>query len=441
MLCWSVFEIREKPQLVDKVLLIGAYFDRREEVDAASLLEELRELVTTLGLPIADAILVRVSEGNARYLMGKGKAKELIDLAKSLDCDCIIFDNPLTPVQQRIWEEESGMAVIDREEVILDIFNMRAKTREARLQVDLARMTYSLPRLSRMWGHLDRQGGGGGGGSSPAARGEGESQLEIDRRLARKRIDIAKRELIEVKTQRETQRKERMRDPMPHGAIVGYTNAGKSTLLNALTGADVLAENKLFATLDTTTRKLQLPDGQQLLVTDTVGFIRKLPHRLVESFKATLEEATMADFLIHVIDASSLRAREFYGTTMTVLNELGADTKKMLVVLNKIDLVPDQTKLQELASHFHNPVLLSLHTGEGMDDLMHKLSVMLLDKAVRLQLRLPQARMDLVALIHREGKLISQEYEGNDLLITTTVPKRWESKFTPYRVDEAVVAS
>ncbi len=436
-----MFEIREKPQLVEKVLLIGAYFDRREEVDAASLLEELRELVTTLGLPIADAILVRVSEGNARYLMGKGKAKELIDLAKSLGCDCIIFDNPLTPVQQRIWEEDSGMAVIDREEVILDIFNMRAKTREARLQVDLARMTYSLPRLSRMWGHLDRQGGGGGGGSSPAARGEGESQLEIDRRLARKRIDIAKRELIEVKTRRETQRKERMRDPMPHGAIVGYTNAGKSTLLNALTGADVLAENKLFATLDTTTRKLQLPDGQQLLVTDTVGFIRKLPHRLVESFKATLEEATMADFLIHVIDASGPRALEFYETTMAVLNELGADTKKMLVVLNKIDLVPDQTKLQELTSHFHNPVLLSLRTGEGMDNLMHKLSVMLLDKAVRLQLRLPQARMDLVALIHREGKLISQEYDDNDLLITTTVPKRWESKFTPYRVDEAGVAS
>ncbi len=439
MLCCGVFEIREKPQLVERVLLIGAYFDRREEQDAQSLLDELRELVTTLGLPIADCVLVRVSEGNARYLMGKGKAKEMMDLAKSLECDCIIFDNPLTPVQQRIWEEDSGMAVIDREEVILDIFNMRAKTREARLQVDLARMTYSLPRLARMWSHLDRQGGGGGGGSSPAARGEGESQLEIDRRLARRRIDLAKRELEEVKTQRETQRKERLRVPLPHGAIVGYTNAGKSTLLNSITGATVLAEDKLFATLDTTTRKLQLPDGQQLLVTDTVGFIRKLPHRLVESFKATLEEATVADFLIHVIDANGPRALEFYETTMSVLKELGADDKKMLVVLNKIDLVTDKAKLAELAAHFHHPVLLSLHTGEGMDELRNRLSVMLLDKAVRLNLRLPQSRMDLVALIHREGKLISQEYEGNDMLIATTVPKRLEAKFAPFMLEEVGV--
>lgn len=431
-----MFEIREKPQLVEKVLLIGAYFDRRDELDAASLLEELRELVTTLGLPIAESCLIRVTEGNARYLMGKGKAKEMIDRARELGCDCIIFDNPLTPVQQRIWEADSGMAVIDREEVILDIFNMRAKTREARLQVDLARMTYSLPRLARMWGHLDRQGGGGGGGSSPAARGEGESQLEIDRRLARRRIDLAKRELAEVKTQRETQRKERLRVPLPHGAIVGYTNAGKSTLLNSITGADVLAEDKLFATLDTTTRKLQLPDGQQLLVTDTVGFIRKLPHRLVESFKATLEEATVADFLIHVIDASGPRALEFYETTMSVLKELGADAKKMLVVLNKVDLVTDVTKLNELAAHFHHPVLLSLRTGQGMDELRNRLSVMILDKAVRLNLRLPQARMDLVALIHREGKLISQDYEGNDMLITTTIPRRLEAKFKDYVLEE-----
>ncbi len=427
-----MFEIQEKPLLVERTLLIGAYFDRREQEDASSLLEELRELVTTLGLPIADCMLVRATERNARTLLGKGKCAELIEHAKALGCDCIIFDNELSPGQQRAWEKDSGLAVIDREEVILDIFNMRAKTAEARLQVDLARMQYSLPRLARMWSHLDRQGGGGGGGSSPAARGEGESQLEIDRRLARRRIDIVKRELAEVKTQRSTQRKERMRIPIPHGAIVGYTNAGKSTLLNSLTGATVLAEDKLFATLDTTTRKLQLPDGQQLLVTDTVGFIRKLPHRLVESFKATLEEATVADFLIHVLDASGPRALEFFQTTMEVLKELGTDDRKMMVVLNKIDLVPDKARLQELASHFHNPVLMSLHTGEGMEEFRHQLSVMLLDKAVRLNVRLPQSRMDLVALIHREGKLISQDYDGNDVLVTMTVPKRLEVKFAPF---------
>lgn len=433
MLSCNVFEIQEKPLLVERTLLIGAYFDRREQEDAASLLEELRELVTTLGLPIVDCMLVRATEHNARTLLGKGKCAELIEHAQALRCDCIIFDNQLTPGQQRAWEKDSGLAVIDREEVILDIFNMRAKTAEARLQVALARMQYSLPRLARMWTHLDRQGGGGGGGSSPAARGEGETQLEVDRRLARRKIDLVKRELAEVKTQRSTQRKERLRVPLPHGAIVGYTNAGKSTLLNLLTGATVLAEDKLFATLDTTTRKLQLPDGQQLLLTDTVGFIRKLPHRLVESFKATLEEATMADFLIHVIDASGPRALEFYQTTMDVLKELNpAEPQKMIVVLNKIDLVPDPTRLAELAAHFHNPVLMSLLTGAGVEEFRHQLSFMLLDKALRLNLRLPQSRMDLVALIHREGKLISQDYEENDMLITMTVPKRLEAKFTPF---------
>ncbi|MBP7951278.1 MAG: GTPase HflX [Verrucomicrobiales bacterium] len=431
-----MFEIRDKPRMVEKALLIGVHFDRREQEEAASLLVELRELVETLGLGIADAVLVRAAEGNARYLMGKGKAQELILLARNLGCDCIVFDNELTPVQQRIWETEAGVAVIDREEVILDIFAMRAKTREARLQVELARMQYSLPRLTRMWGHLDRQGGAGGSGAG-AARGEGESQLEIDRRLARKRIDVVKRELETVRTQRSTQRKERVRVPLPHGAIVGYTNAGKSTLLNRITGADVLAEDRLFATLDTTTRKLQLPDGQQLLVTDTVGFIRRLPHRLVESFKATLEEAGLADFLIHVLDASLPKVKDFFNTTMAVLEELGAAEKNMLIVLNKIDLVPDRTRRMDLAAQFHNPVLVSLHTGEGMEDFLHRLGMMILDKAVRLNLRIPQSRMDLVALIHREGKLISQEYDGNDLVVTTTIPRRLEAKFADFSISTA----
>lgn len=430
-----VFEIREKPQMIERALLIGAYFDKREQEEASSLLEELRELVGTLGVGMAEVMLVRVAEGNLRYLLGKGKARELMDHAKVLGCDSIIFDNELSPAQQRAWEEESGLLVIDREEVILDIFAMRAKTREATLQVDLARMQYSLPRLARMWGHLDRQGGGGAGGSGGgggAERGEGESQLEIDRRLARRRIDSVKRELEEVRTQRSTQRKERMRVPVPHAAIVGYTNAGKSTLLNKITGAQVLAEDKLFATLDTTTRKVQLPDGQQMLLTDTVGFIRRLPHRLVESFKATLEEATLADFLIHVLDASQAKVHEYFETTMAVLKELGAADKKMLVVLNKVDLVPDPARRRELAALFHQPVMVSLHTGEGMDTFLHRLSEFLLDRAAKLSLRIPQARMDLVALIHREGKIISQEYEGNDLLVTTIIPRRLEGRFAEF---------
>jgi GTPase len=238
-----------------------------------------------------------------------------------------------------------------------------------------------------------------------------------------------------VRTQRTTQRKERMRVPMPHGAIVGYTNAGKSTLLNKLTDAAVLAEDKLFATLDTTTRKLALPDGQQMLMTDTVGFIRRLPTRLVESFKATLEEATLADFLIHVLDASSPELKKYYDTTMEVLHELGIEEdRKMLVLLNKIDLVPDPARRAELRQLFPDAVLLSIHTGEGMEELQNELAVLMLDKAVKLVLRLPQTRMDLVALIHREGKVISMDYEDNDMLVQTTIPRRLEGKFEEFIV-------
>ena len=426
-----MFEIRDKPKMVEKALLIGACFDKRQQEEAASLLEELRELVDTLGIPISESILVNVKESNRKYLTGSGKCKELTDHAKATGCDVIIFDNQLAPMQQRAWEKEGGVTVIDREEVILDIFAMRARTAEARLQVDLARQQYALPRLARMWGHLDRQGGGGGSGSAGAARGEGESQLETDRRLARKRIDTLKRQIEEVKQQRVTQRKERQRVPVPQAAIVGYTNAGKSTLLNSLTGAGVLAEDKLFATLDPTTRKVQLPDGQQMLLTDTVGFIRALPHRLVESFKATLEEAVVADFLIHVLDASQERVFQFYQTTMEVLKELKAHEKRMLIVLNKIDLVPLEQR-PRIAAHFDKPVCVSLQTGEGVDDLLLRLSEMMLDRTVRLKLRLPQSEFGLMSVIHQQGKLLRQEYEDNDVLIDTIIPKRFEPQFAAF---------
>jgi GTPase len=426
-----MFEIREKPKMVEKALLIGAYFDKREREESGSLLEELRELVNTLGIPVSESMLVHVKDSNRKFLTGSGKAKELTDYAKATGCDVIVFDNQLAPMQQRAWETLGGVTVIDREEVILDIFAMRARTAEARLQVDLARQQYALPRLARMWGHLDRQGGGGGSGSAGAARGEGESQLEVDRRLARKRIDTLKRQIDDIKQVRLTQRKERQRMPVPQAAIVGYTNAGKSTLLNTLTGADVLAEDKLFATLDPTTRKVQLPDGQQLLLTDTVGFIRALPHRLVESFKATLEEAVVADFLIHVLDASQERVFQFYQTTMDVLKELNAHEKRMLVVLNKIDLVP-AVQRSPIAAHFDNPVCVSLRTGEGVDTLLLRLSDLMLDRTVRLKLRLPQSEFGLMSVIHNQGKLLSQDYDGNDVLIETILPKRFESLFSAF---------
>lgn len=432
-----MFEVREKPQKVESALLIGVYSDKAETDLATSLLEELGELVRTLDIGIADSQLVKVRGNHPGHLMGKGKMAEMIDLAKQLGCDCIIFDNEMTPGQQRNWETACDILVIDRQEVILDIFSMRARTREATLQVQLARMQYALPRMARMWDHLDRQGGGKGGGKggAGAARGEGEKQIEVDRRLARKRIDKVKEELATVRKQRETQRKERERTPMPHAAIVGYTNAGKSSLLNKLTESEVLAEDKLFATLDTTTRKLELADGQTTLVTDTVGFVRRLPHGLVESFKATLEEAVLADFLVHVIDASSPDLYDHHQTTLEVLAELGADEKRMLLAINKIDLI-DADRRHELATHFPEAVFVSVATGDGLELLVDRMGEMLMDRVVRNNLKIPQARQDLVALLHREGKVLATDYEGNDVLLTATYPKRFLANFAEFVMAE-----
>ena len=429
-----MFDIQEKPNVVERAFLIGAYFDRREAQTAADLMAELKELVATLGIGIVGVELAFVRETTPRYLLGTGKTAELIEQAKQLQADCIIFDNELTPAQQRAWEADAKLSVIDRHEVILDIFNMRARTKEARLQVELARLEYSIPRLTRMWAHLDRQGGasgGSGGGGAAAARGEGETQLEVDRRLAYKRLDRVKAELEEVKKQRDTMRKERSRVPVPHAAIVGYTNAGKSSLLNRLTQADVLAEDKLFATLDTTTRRLELPDGQPILLTDTVGFIRNLPHDLVQSFRATLEEAILANFLIHVIDASSPHAHQFYQTTTTVLGELGAADKRTLLVLNKIDLVEPE-RLAELRRLFPDAVPISIRTGEGLDALYHRLHTLLIDRVVRLQVAIPLDRMDLVSLAHNEGKVLSESYDRGVADLQCVLPKRFESRFLPF---------
>ena len=429
-----MFDIKDKPKMVERALLVGAYFDRRHQADANDLLNELKELVQTLGIGIVGMECVHVREYNPRYLTGSGKSEELIEQARQLNADCIIFDNELTPAQQRAWEQDSKILVIDRHEVILDIFNMRAQTREARLQVELARLEYSLPRLARMWGHLDRQGASGGssGGSGGAARGVGESQLEIDHRLAHKRIDKLKAELEEVRRTRETMRKERSRSAVPRVAIVGYTNAGKSSLLNHLTQSDVLAENKLFATLDTTTRRLELPDGQDILVTDTVGFVRSLPHDLVQSFRATLEETIHADLLIHVLDASDSRHTQFHKTTTEVLQELGAGEKRGILVLNKTDLITDPDQLQSVCSRFPDAIPLSTLTGAGIDLLLHRLHQLLLDRVARMTLLVPMSRMDLVNIAHTEGKVLREKYTEHGVELQAVIPKAWESRFTPF---------
>jgi GTPase len=417
-----MFEVREKPDSVERALLVRFYFDPREADEAESLLLELGELVKTLGIQVIDSVMPRCREMQKKYLCGTGKAAEICELARAHECDVIVIDNGLAPSQQREWEKLADLCVIDREEVILDIFAKRAHTKEARLQVELARMQYALPRLARMWGHLDREGGSGGGMGGGAARGMGEKQIEVDRRLANVAIDRCKRELEHVRQQRKTQRKERQKHETPHAAIVGYTNAGKSSLLNILSGADVMAKDMLFATLDTTTRRIELPDGQPLLITDTVGFVRNLPHRLVEAFMATLEEAVLADFLIHVLDATAPEVGKFHQTTLEVLAELGAEDKPVITVLNKTDLVTDPEQLATLDRQFPGALHVSALTGDGLDALLKACSAVLADRVRCKDYRIPQQRADLVSLIHREAKVISTDYEGDDILVRAVVP-------------------
>jgi GTP-binding protein HflX len=423
-----MFEIKQKPKQAERALLVSVYKGAAQKEESESLLVELNSLVDTLGIPVLDSLLVRVQEPNPRYFVGSGKAEEIFEHAQQLEADVIVFDNELSPAQQRNWEAMTGLAVIDREEVILDIFAQRAQTKEARLQVDLARMEYSLPRLTRAWRHLGRQGGGLGG------KGEGETQLETDRRLIRTHIDRLKEDLELVRLRRATQRKQRERLPLPNAAIVGYTNVGKSALLKKLTGAQVLVEDKLFATLDTTTRRVDLPSGQGLLLTDTVGFVRNLPHRLIEAFKATLEEAVLSDFLIHVLDASHPRVYDFYQTTIRVLGELGADAKKMITVLNKVDLIADESTLHALRLHFPDGAFVSVRSGEGLKELRHRMADLLADRVSKVELALPLSQTDLLSLLHRTSHVLSASYENSHVIVVASVSPKVYARVEPFLI-------
>ena len=434
------FEIREKPEMVERALLVGLGMPGDSRRERTALLAELEDLVSNLGIGIVGTMLEFTREVQAKYLCGIGKAEEIRAKVQELNADCLIFDNLLSPSQQREWEKLADVTVIDREEVILDIFAKRARTREAVMQVDLARMQYALPRMTGMWKHLDRQRGGSGGGKGggAAARGEGEKQIEVDRRLARERIEAIRDELEQVRKQRGTQRKERTRQGIPTAAIVGYTNAGKSSLLNLITGAGVLAQNILFVTLETTSRKIELPDGQPLVMTDTVGFIRNLPHRLVEAFKSTLEEAVLADFLIQVVDASDEDALRHYETTCEVLASLGAQDKPMVVVWNKCDLIPEDVRevtLEALFAKLSCPSLsMSVKDGQGVDALMAACVEMLSHRVERLKYRIPLAESRLIAIMHRDGKVLSTEYEGNDAIVEAILPREFASRISSYRI-------
>lgn len=410
-------KLKETEVEKSRALLVGAYKGSHHEL-AAEHLDELELLAETYGIETVAKVPCALKKYDARTLVTQGKLQELVDCAKELGVQAVLFDDEISPAQQRNLEKAFGVTVMDRTELILAVFAQRAQTREARLQIELAQTKYQFPRLKRLWTHLSRQVAGGAG----FTKGEGEKQIEIDRRLLQRRVDRLKQEIEEVKKHRETQRKERARSSTPLFALVGYTNAGKSTLLNALTDAGVFVEDKLFATLDPTTRKFSLPNKQEVLLTDTVGFIRKLPHHLVAAFKSTLEEAVEADILLHLIDVSHPSAEEHAEAVQEVLKQLGADERPTLTVLNKIDQCEDRQRVKAFRVKFPHTVAISARTGEGAENLLELMMEKLSALRVEVKVRIPQSDYALVSEIQRTGKILFQDYEDNDVLMRVEIP-------------------
>ncbi|HUW40437.1 MAG TPA: GTPase HflX [Rectinemataceae bacterium] len=413
----------------ERSYLIGIQTDKIPKHEAESLLDELGSLAASLGVEVVGRSLVRIRETNAALFVGSGKADEVVAAAKASEADSILFDHTLSPVQQRNWEKLSELKVYDRSELIIRIFASRAHTREASLQVELAQLEYSLPRLAHSYDALSRQRGGRYG-----TKGSGEQKLELDRREIERRIHEIKEELKEVRRSREVQRARRERISLPRAAIVGYTNAGKSSLLNALTRASVHVEDKLFATLDPTTRRIALKKGGGLLLTDTVGFVRNLPHGLVEAFKATLEEAAAAELLVHVADASDPEVDRHMETTERVLREIGAGEAPRIFVLNKIDLVADESFLDLWRGRHPGALLTSVKTGEGLGELLSLIEERLTEADPAVELRVPDNEYALVALLHREATVLEERHDGEATIIRCRLPERLGARFERLRV-------
>src|SRR6201984_3350434 len=412
----------------ERALLVGLEKQGVSKWDLQDSLEELAELANSAGAEFVHTITQKLQKPTAPYYIGKGKAESLRSALQDRQVTSVIFNDELSPAQGRNLENLLSRKVLDRTQLILDIFAQRARSREGRLQIELAQLQYWLPRLTRMWHHLSRQTGGIG------TRGPGETQLEVDRRRVQERIARLERELESVRKTRAVQRESRKRHQWPVAAVVGYTNAGKSTLLNLLTGADVVAEHKLFATLDPTTRSFVLPNKQRVLLTDTVGFLRKLPHTLIESFKATLEEVSEADLLIHIADLSHPRVEEQMEAVDRVIKELDAYGKQTLIVFNKIDNLPNRELAESYLKRFPGGVAISARTGEGVNNLVRALEDALGAWRLRSRFRIPANESALIADIHRVGHVLELRYEGSDAVIVAHVPPHLEQKLANYAV-------
>lgn len=401
---------------VETAFLVGVVMPGGDEAEAEASLRELAGLADTMGLSVVGSAGVKLREVNSRFFIGSGRAEEIADAAREAEADCIIFDRPLSPSQQRNWETRFGLCVIDREEVIIDIFAGRARTKEAVLQVALARQEYSLPRLTRAWTHLSRQRGG-----SKATRDSGETQLETDRRIVLNKIARLKREIAAVKADRSVMRKRRTAVLVPSVSVIGYTNAGKSSLLNALSGADVFVEDRLFATLDPTSRRVTFDNGSEAVVTDTVGFIRNLPHHLIDAFRSTLEETLEADLLVHLIDASDPDCETHIRVTESVLADLGAAGKRTLIVFNKTDACDGDT-VSRLRRLYPEALFISVKEREGWGPLKTRIVVELSALFTLKTVRIPYSRYALAAQIRREGRVIEERFDGDAVVLKAYIP-------------------
>ncbi len=418
----------------ERALLIGVYPTSKEKEEQREFLEELKRLSTTYGLDPVSLHLCPLRQISAATFLGKGKVEEIAKKVEEEKIDIVVMDEEISPQQQKNLEKAFKRPVIDRSELILGVFAKRAQTKEAKVQVQLAKYEYQLPRLAKMWGHLGRQRTGGGSGKGGGyLRGEGEKQIEIDRKIVKKEISHLKKQLQEIKGQRLRQREARKEKGVPTFALIGYTNAGKSTLLNALTKANVFVEDKLFATLDTKTCQYILPSKEKILLIDTVGFIRKLPHHLVASFKSTLEELTYADAFLHVIDVADPSAKEQAKVALTLLQEFKVQDKPLITILNKVDSLPQKGGLPSLFYALKNSVKVSAKHKQGFDKLVQKIEKVLSLFRKKVKLRIPQKEYSLFCKLKEIGKILGEiEYEDNDMVFNLELPKAWIGKVKPY---------
>ena len=411
-----------------RAFLIAAYDDDREERERS--LTELALLTETAGSDPIESELVRKALPDPATFIGRGKAAELAAVSESLDIDVVVFDNSLTPAQQRNLQEIFECDVVDREALILDIFAQHATSREGMLQVELALLRYHLPRLHGQGTQLSRQAGGIG------TRGPGETKLESDRRRILTRISKLERDLRALDSTRATQRKARRKSDLAQVALVGYTNAGKSTLLNQLTGADVLTQDQLFSTLDPTVRRLDLGNGRAVLLSDTVGFVRRLPHNLVEAFRSTLEEVAQSDLMLHVVDAGDPSMEGQIAAVRLVLEEIGAAHLPELLVLNKVDTVDDQARIR-LARLYPEAIALSALNGEGTEDLTAAVDDTLRKRLTEVELTIPYDRGDVVAAVHREGEVVKEEHLERGTRIHARLPRSRVAGFAEFETSDS----